>query len=113
MPYSYCYAVTRGEVMTDSDNEKIAMNPGGDKAIKKGCTCPPLDNGHGHGRGDGTFWVDPHCKLHEKMKITPVGRKEPFCTENWHVFNGKPEPGETCRCGKKKSTINPGITEDV
>lgn len=58
--------------MTDANNEKITMNPGGAKAKKKGCTCPSLDNAHGKGRGDGTFWVDAKCQLHRNLKITPV-----------------------------------------
>lgn len=39
-------------------------NPGSDAAIKKGCTCPTLDNNHGLGRGDGLFYIEPACKLH-------------------------------------------------
>ena len=45
-------------------------NPGSDEAIKQGCTCPVLDNGHGVGCGiedaDGlpAFWVTANCPLH-------------------------------------------------
>lgn len=41
-------------------------NPGSDKAIEQGCTCPVLDNGHGDeelGRIRG-FWVSGNCPLH-------------------------------------------------
>jgi hypothetical protein len=47
--------------------EKKNPNPGSDEAIKKGCTCAVLDNGHGNGCGrkdkDGTplFWITETC----------------------------------------------------
>lgn len=46
------------------------MNPGSDEAVKKGCCCGVLDNGHGNGCGqkdkDGTplFWINGNCPLH-------------------------------------------------
>jgi hypothetical protein len=45
-------------------------NPGSDAAIALGCTCPVLDNGHGHGCGrkgaDGQplFWIRGGCPVH-------------------------------------------------
>lgn len=41
-------------------------NPGSDEAVKKGCQCPVLDNGHGKGSGWGpdTFWINQACPLH-------------------------------------------------
>lgn len=45
-------------------------NPGSDEAIKAGCKCPVLDNGHGNGCGrkdtDGTplFWINATCLIH-------------------------------------------------
>jgi hypothetical protein len=45
-------------------------NPGSDEALKAGCSCPVLDNGHGNGCGrkdkDGTplFWITETCPLH-------------------------------------------------
>ena len=45
-------------------------NPGSDEAIKQGCTCPVLDNGHGSdelGRIRG-FWITEGCPLHDKKK---------------------------------------------
>ena len=43
-------------------------NPGSDAAIKQGCTCPVLDNGHGKGvGGDGDkfgWWMSADCPLH-------------------------------------------------
>ncbi|MCK9432635.1 MAG: hypothetical protein M0R00_06725 [Candidatus Omnitrophica bacterium] len=41
-------------------------NPGSDEAIKKGCLCPVLDNGHGNeelGKMRG-FWINDGCPLH-------------------------------------------------
>jgi hypothetical protein len=45
-------------------------NPGSAAAVKKGCTCPVLDNSHGKGAGWGenTFWVDVSCPLHGKAQ---------------------------------------------
>jgi hypothetical protein len=46
------------------------FNPGSDEAIKKGCICPVLDNGHGKGCGwngdDGNpcFWITEGCPIH-------------------------------------------------
>lgn len=41
-------------------------NPGSDEAIELGCTCPVLDNGHGHGAYGQTdlFWNNGDCPLH-------------------------------------------------
>lgn len=45
-------------------------NPGSKEAIKAGCSCPCLDNGHGNGCGrkdtDGTplFWISAACPIH-------------------------------------------------
>lgn len=44
-------------------------NPGSDKAIKQGCTCPVLDNGHGEGIGDGLSWISGDCPLHGKLEV--------------------------------------------
>jgi hypothetical protein len=46
------------------------QNPGSDESIKKGCTCPVLDNGRGNeelGRIRG-FWIDQDCPIHGKQK---------------------------------------------
>ena len=40
------------------------LNPGSDKAIKKGCTCPVLDNYHGKGLGNNQFWINENCPIH-------------------------------------------------
>jgi len=37
-------------------------NPGSDKAIELGCTCPVLDNNHG--RGSGPWWYSESCPYH-------------------------------------------------
>lgn len=53
---------------------KEKPNPGSDKAIKKGCKCAVLDNGHGAGCGrqdtDGTplFWITESCPIHGGKK---------------------------------------------
>lgn len=42
-------------------------NPGSDDAIKQGCSCPILDNGHGSGtlwQGQRRFWISEDCPLH-------------------------------------------------
>ena len=47
-------------------------NPGSDKAIKRGCKCPVLDNGHGNkelGRIRG-FWISGDCPIHGKLDIS-------------------------------------------
>jgi hypothetical protein len=51
--------------------------PGSDKAVEAGCTCPIIDNHHGHGRpyGGGTsYWVSSDCPLHgySDQKRTPL-----------------------------------------
>jgi hypothetical protein len=50
------------------------LNPGSDAAIKKGCTCPVLDNGRGNeelGRIRG-FWIDQDCPIHGKSAKLPA-----------------------------------------
>lgn len=42
--------------------------PGSDEAIRRGCTCPRMDNARGGGIPSkyGTLhWVDPTCPLHK------------------------------------------------
>lgn len=43
-----------------------SLNPGSDEAVKAGCLCPVMDNGHGKGAWgrDGTFWINGDCPLH-------------------------------------------------
>ena len=51
-------------------DKKVIPNPGSDEALKLGCTCPVLDNGHGRGcgwkdiKGNPTFWTNADCPLH-------------------------------------------------
>ncbi len=44
------------------------VNPGSDEAVKKGCTCPRIDNHYGKGipsrDGDAQFWINGDCPLH-------------------------------------------------
>ena len=51
---------------------KTTPNPGSDAAIKQGCTCPVLDNGHEKGvcGGGGKFgwWITEDCPLHGKKE---------------------------------------------
>jgi hypothetical protein len=42
----------------------VANNPGSPEAVKAGCTCPQMDNGHGEGRADGNFVIDAACPIH-------------------------------------------------
>lgn len=49
-------------------------NPGSTKAQYLGCTCPVLDNGGGNGRGDGSFWINQDCPLHNESE--PEKKKE-------------------------------------
>lgn len=54
---------------------KFKMNPGSEEAIKKGCTCPVLDNSHGQGfyGRKGVFVINTDCKLHkDKVKKKKV-----------------------------------------
>jgi hypothetical protein len=46
--------------------EQSKPNPGSKAAIEQGCTCPVLDNGHGHGYMgmEGIFVYSSGCKLH-------------------------------------------------
>lgn len=43
-------------------------NPGSAEAIKKGCTCPRIDNHYGKGvprkNNDNMFWINIECPLH-------------------------------------------------
>lgn len=45
----------------------IVEDPGSDAAIKKGCTCPVVDNHHGNGfmwQGKKSWWIAENCPLH-------------------------------------------------
>ena len=47
-------------------------NPGSDAAIKRGCTCPVMDNCHGRGAYGmaGQYWITAGCPLHNPRKDT-------------------------------------------
>lgn len=58
-------------------NKKITPNPGTNEAIKSGCTCPIMDNGHGKGYmgQKGVFVYNLNCPLHKasiKDKFSPT-----------------------------------------
>lgn len=40
--------------------------PGGDAALKRGCTCPVMDNNHGTypPYPPNGWWISPDCPLH-------------------------------------------------
>ena len=54
-------------------------NPGSPDAIREGCQCPVIDNGHGRGSGhlaeDGSplFWINGGCPVHGEE----LGAEEP------------------------------------
>jgi hypothetical protein len=42
-------------------------NPGSDKAVRQGCTCPRKDNGDGkRSTRSGRWWINLNCELHSK-----------------------------------------------
>jgi hypothetical protein len=51
-----------------TDNTLDTPNPGSDEAVKRGCTCPRMDNCRGAGvYGDGEkngWWISEGCHLH-------------------------------------------------
>ena len=50
--------------MKAEQKDKIP-NPGSDRAVEMGCTCPVLDNARGKGyMGTGVFWYNVNCPLH-------------------------------------------------
>jgi len=68
-------------------------NPGSDRAIKQGCTCPVLDNNHGKGSewGKGRFWINADCPLHDESKLKQEFKIPP------HIWS-------CSSCGKKINT---------
>jgi len=55
-------------------------NPGSDAAIALGCKCPVIDNGHGRGLPDGSFWFSANCPVHateENPLADGAPRQEP------------------------------------
>jgi hypothetical protein len=63
--------------MTDtSRGEDLAPCPGSDAAIIMGCTCPVMDNHHGHGfavEGEVVFWINNDCPVHAPLP-SPGGK---------------------------------------
>lgn len=55
------------------------INPGSDKARRRGCTCPRMDNGHGAGwnGGNGKSWASD-----EGVFVVVEG-----CPMHWHQIN--------------------------
>lgn len=49
---------------------KKKPNPGSPAAIKLGCKCPVMDNGHGKGYMgvEGVFVMSESCPIHGKRK---------------------------------------------
>ncbi len=57
----------------DGTNVQPEYPPGSDKAIAAGCTCPVLDNVHGHGwvvNGKRVWWIHMDCPLHGQQPLT-------------------------------------------
>ena len=50
--------------------KKQTPNPGSEEAIKMGCKCPVMDNGHGGGvyidleTMEPVFWISESCPVH-------------------------------------------------
>ena len=63
--------------MTQEHNGELYA-PGSDAAVRDGCTCPVLDNGHGAGYMGikGTYVIAEGCPLHPPM-VTDVFEPEP------------------------------------
>lgn len=63
------------------------LNPGSDEAIAKNCSCPVLDNGHGHGYmgQEGIFVMTVDCPLHGHMcqNIIEGEENEEPTDEHW------------------------------
>jgi len=45
-------------------NDEYDHPPGSDDALDKGCTCPVLENNHGHGNHLGSYTMNMDCPLH-------------------------------------------------
>jgi hypothetical protein len=51
-------------------------NPGSDAALLMGCTCPVMDNHHGHGfavEGEVVFWINNDCPVHAPRSALQEG----------------------------------------
>lgn len=57
-----------------------ALNPGSPRALKKGCTCPVLDNNRGRGfkYGDGgtCYYINEDCPLHGSKMVCKKAAKK-------------------------------------
>lgn len=56
---------------------KRIPNPGSPAAVKAGCLCPVIDNGHGKGAGwgKGKFWINADCPLHGTANVVRGAHK--------------------------------------
>lgn len=73
-----------------SEWKKITITPilpGSPEAVAAGCTCPVLDNGHGLGRGDGTFVFDGGCPIHGAESLRESAATE--CPRNENGVDDK------------------------
>ena len=58
-------------------------NPGSEKAIEQGCTCPIMDNGYGQGAyidsdGKPHFWINDECPIHTPNKEENDGKSDDY-----------------------------------
>jgi hypothetical protein len=55
------------------DKEDKIPNPGSDKAIDLGCSCPIMDNSYGEGYMgmEGVFVYNADCSLHKESTTQP------------------------------------------
>lgn len=58
--------------------DRCEYPPGHPEAVKIGCLCPTLTNGHGRGcgvkdeQGNPPFWFNHDCPIHGRNKAEPV-----------------------------------------
>lgn len=59
-----------------------SLPPGSDRAVRKGCACPVMDNARGAGSGrvgeDGKplYWINEECPLHATRDSNNANRPE-------------------------------------
>lgn len=71
-------------------SETIVPNPGSDEAVRRGCTCPQIDNEHGRGyRGGPGFAISEKCRLHGQRELKAAIEAAIPATPSSEPFTGK------------------------